>query len=90
MIFWQMSVAITSLLRDKAATILASLALCIFTVSLFINRNQVLLYFFVSGNFHKYVNVTSLISFRSKNKSGSVVSEQAALDHFLMHVPDEV
>jgi hypothetical protein len=33
-IFLRMSVVVTSLLRDKFVTILASLALCIFTVSL--------------------------------------------------------
>ena len=52
-----MSVAITSLLRDKDATILVSLALCIFTVSL---------QFSVSGNFHECFIVISLLSFRSK------------------------
>ena len=63
-----MSVAITSLLSDKAATILVSLALYIFTVSLqfFINRNQVLLYFSVSRNFHEYFIVIYLLSFGSK------------------------
>jgi len=41
-----MSVALTSLLRDKYATILVSVALCILEINmpLFINRNQVLLF----------------------------------------------
>ena len=87
-----MSVTVPSLLRDKTATILASLALCILKslYNSFINRNQVLLYFFVSHNFHEYFVVISLLSFRFENKSGSVASEHAALDRFSVHVPDEV
>jgi hypothetical protein len=64
-----MSVAVTSLLRDKGATILASLALCILQCLYisFINRNHVLLYFSISCNFYVYFIVISLLSFRSKN-----------------------
>jgi hypothetical protein len=64
-----MSIAITSLLRDKADTILTSLACCILQslyIS-FINRNHVLLYFSVSINFYVYFIVISLLSFHSEN-----------------------
>jgi hypothetical protein len=72
-----MSIADTSLHRDKTATILASLALCIFIVFVhfFINRIHVLLYFPVSGNIYVYFIVISLLSFRSKNN----------LDHISFH-----
>jgi hypothetical protein len=59
MIFLRMSVVVTSFLKDKAPTILASLALCIFTVLHFINKSHVLLYLSVSGKFHEYFIVIS-------------------------------
>ena len=54
----------TSLLRVKAATILASLALLQSIYNSFINSNKVLLYFSISDKFHKYFVVISLLSFR--------------------------
>jgi hypothetical protein len=54
------------------------------------SAHQILLYLSVSGNFHEHFIVISLLSFCFENKSGSVVLEQAALDRFLVHVPDEV
>jgi hypothetical protein len=64
-----MSVSVTSLLRDKAATILTSLAIRILQslYDYFINRNHVLLYLSVFGNFYEYFIVISLLSFCSKN-----------------------
>jgi hypothetical protein len=62
-----MSIVVTSLLRDKVATILASLALCIFTVSVHFFNNHVFFYFFVSVNFYVYFIIISLLSFCSKS-----------------------
>jgi hypothetical protein len=73
-----MSVAVTSLLRDKAATIIASLSFYILQslyIS-FINRNHVFLYFSVSSNFYVYFIVIYLLSFRSENNSDQFVQLQ--------------
>jgi hypothetical protein len=59
-----MIVVDASLLRDKVATILASIALLQSIYNSFINSNQVLLYFSVSDKFHEYFVVISLLSFR--------------------------
>ena len=59
-----MIVVDASLLRDKFATILASIALLQSIYNSFINSNKVLLYFSISHKFHKYFVVISLLSFR--------------------------
>ena len=56
-----MIVVDTSLLRVKAATILASLALLQSIYNSLINSNKVLLHFSISDKFHKYFVVISLL-----------------------------
>ena len=62
-----MIVVDASLLRDKFATILASIALLQSIYNSFINSNQVLLYFSVFVKFHEYFTVIYLLSFHSQH-----------------------
>ena len=68
-IFLRMQVTFTSLLKDKLSPF-QQVFHFVFLQSLyisFINRNHVLVYFYVSDNFYLYFIAISLLSFRSKN-----------------------